>query len=526
MQVLIVDDDIATADVIKNTVDWERFGVTRVFLSYNIEKAKTILQKNAIDIIISDIEMPKGSGLDLLAWYRGRQMEGEFLLLTCHESFDYATNAVKLHAAEYLLKPFDTRIMEAALKKTILNLEEKRIQKENSEYGKWIKKNKRQLQLNFWNMILDGHISLTQDKIKEELKNRKLDEALEGLYHLVISRVTDVEHDRERMNPNLMIFIMENIHSEILCGNPENINVVCNDYKDYYVMVTVCAGKTVEQLEECCKNLIQEFKKMFSAALTCCISRSCKIAEFYEVYHHNLELIASNVAFYGNYFLEDQCTYAGKDVTLFLEFNVMEEMLNDKKKIDFLSYLKKRLNEKVFEKSLSGQMLQQTKQEILQAVYTYLAKRGIQASGLFSDDTLITMTQKASQSVIDMVRWANYFLERTFAYECEIKKSYTIADKINQFIKEHYMENIGRNKIAEHFFLAPEYLAKMYKRQTGMSLKDYINEFRIEQAKILLKNGEIQISDVAEKVGFENFTYFSTIFKKYTGMSPNRFKKL
>jgi len=68
-------------------------------------------------------------------------------------------------------------------------------------------------------------------------------------------------------------------------------------------------------------------------------------------------------------------------------------------------------------------------------------------------------------------------------------------------------------------------LSKMYKKQTGISLKDYISEYRIEQAKILLRKSELLVSDVAEEVGFDNFTYFSTLFKKYTGMTPNQYRK-
>ena len=126
MRVLIVDDDMATVDVIRDTVDWESLGVHEVFTSYNIKEAKKILSKELVDIVISDIEMPKGSGIDLLEWYRERELDGEFLFLTCHESFDYATHAMKLHAFEYLLKPFDVQVMEATLKKMIRDIEDKR----------------------------------------------------------------------------------------------------------------------------------------------------------------------------------------------------------------------------------------------------------------------------------------------------------------------------------------------------------------------------------------------------------------
>lgn len=525
MKVLVVDDDMATVDVIKNTVCWERLGISEVLTAFNMGQAQKILKEYKVDIVISDIEMPQGTGLDLLCWFREQGMEGEFLLLTCHESFDYASNAVRLQAAEYLLKPFDIAVMEAALRKIILKLDAVHTLKENSRYGKWVKENKRQMQLTFFNMILNGHISSSREKMEEEIHNRNLTEDTLTDYCLIVSKITDIERDRDKMNADLLMFMMENIHSEILCGSPENENVIGYDYKDYYVFVTVCREIGMKQLENQSLELIAEYKKVFTSAITCCISEPCKITEFYEVFHRIMGIISANVVYYGTYFREIQCSEQKLQETFVLELSTMEEMLNQGKKMDFLSYLKQRLNDKVYEKRLNDQMLLQAKQEVLQVVYTYLAKRGIQASGLFVDELSNNLAQKASQSVINMMRWVNYLLEQTFAYENEVKKSYTVIDKIHQYIHEHYRENIGRNEIAAQFFLAPEYLSKMYRKQTGQSLKDYIGEYRIEQAKILLKKRDLRVSEVAEAVGFDNFTYFSTMFKKYTGVTPNQYRK-
>lgn len=63
------------------------WAVSSVDKAYNIEQAKKILLSKNIDLVISDVEMPMGSGLDLLRWFREQEMEGEFLLLTCHEDF-------------------------------------------------------------------------------------------------------------------------------------------------------------------------------------------------------------------------------------------------------------------------------------------------------------------------------------------------------------------------------------------------------------------------------------------------------
>lgn len=524
MQVLIVDDDMATVDVIRSTVQWGRLGIEKVYTAYNIKSAKEILKENAIEIIISDIEMPQGSGLDLLTWFREENIEGEFLLLTCHESFDYATNAVKLHAAEYLLKPFDVSVMEAALKKIILKIQEIRQLKESSEYGKWAQKSRRQLQLAFWNRALTGHISKSEEDLKKEITSGNLDIDADEDYCIVVSKVTDVEKDKEKFSPDLLLFIMENIHSEILCGNPKNNSVIFHNYKDHYVLATICRCGKEWDLENRCNELNNNFKEMFNAVITCCISKPCKIRELYETFRRNLNLIDANVVYYGSYFNEDQGISEQALPVSLLDTERMEEYLNQKKKMDFLNCLKESINDKAHKRVLNEPVLRQIKQEVLQVVYTYLVKRGIMVSGLFLDGALDELGQKASQSVTDMIRWVNFLIERTFLYEEEVLQKYTIIDKINQYIKEHYQENIGRNEIAAQFYLAPEYLSKMYKKQTEKSLKDYISEYRIERAKLLLDKGE-RISDVAEAVGFENFTYFSTMFKKYTGISPNQYRK-
>ena len=524
MQVLIVDDDMATVDVIQNTVNWKMLEVSRVYTAYNISSAKKILSENPIDVIISDIEMPQGSGLDLLEWFREQELPGKFLLLTCHESFDYATYAIKYHASEYLLKPFDVNVMEAALKKIIQKIRQERLLLENSELGKWAKQNQKQLLLTFWNQLLSGHISEKEQAIREEISDRRLRINADASYQLVITKISNLEKEKEKMNPDLMLFVMENIHSEILCGNPDNNSVVSMDYKGYYIFASICEVKADSRLEEKCEDLRRNFKQIFSADITICISRKCHITEFYQVFHHDINLIEGNVGAYGTCFKEEDSADIERTAQTVLELEKLITFLENKRKMEFLSYLKTQLSDREYRKILNEHVLRQAKEEIQQSLYIYLAKKEIPAAGLFSNENLSILCQKASQSVIDMIRWVSFLLDCTFEYEENVQKQYTLGEKIHQYIKEHYKEDIGRNELAEEFHLAPEYLSKTYKKQMGVNLKDTIAECRIEEAKRLLERGE-RVSDVAEEVGFDNFTYFSTMFKKYTGITPNQYRK-
>lgn len=524
MKVLIVDDDMATVAVIRDTVPWERLGVGPVFTAGNVRAAKAVLTAEAVDIIISDIEMPQGSGIELLRWFREAGLAGEFLLLTCHESFDYATHAVKLQAAEYLLKPFDAVVLEAALKKIILKIREQRQLQANSELGKWVQKSRRQLQIAFWQMALSEKVGKSMTELRREITGNNLEIDPEREYCLVVSRVTDVRGDKEKYGPGLLLFIMENIHSEKLCGNPENNAVTVHNYHDDYILATVCQAEREPTLTEGCLELIGEFNGLFSAVITCCIGRSCRIGELGECFRRMIGLLERNIIYYGGCFREEQAIAAPILPEVLLDEKRLEELLAQKQKIALLNYLKEQINDRYYQRVLNEPLLRQAKQEVLQAVYVFLVKRGLSAAELFNEGRLEELGRKASQSVTDFMRWLNLLLERVFGYEAEVARSLTLSEKVNQDVREHYQENIGRNEIAARLFLAPEYMARMYKRQTGKSLNEFIGEYRIEQAKLRLEKGE-RIGDVAEAVGFESFTYFSTMFKKYVGVSPNQYRK-
>lgn len=524
MQVLIVDDDIATVDVIKEKINWDALEIGQVYTAYNILQAKEILTAHEISVVISDIEMPQGNGIDLLSWFREQKMQGEFLLLTCHESFDYAANALKLQAAEYLLKPFDVLVMEAALRKLIYKIKEDGKRREELEYGRWAQSNRRQMQLSFIRMALEGRI---EKQIDTEIRERNLSLNAEQAYRLVVSRVTEVERAQERMTPGLLGFVLENIHSEVFFGDPENSRVVSMDLRDSYSLTCVCddAG-TDGDFEKRAREAIWQVRQISGAVVTCCISVPAKIEDFNRVSMHCRKLLTSSVAYYGSCFFESRVEDSGENGGSILDTERLVSFLENKDKAGFMGYMKKALSDKMFDKSLNAQMLRAADREVWQAVYTYFAKKGIGADKFFKDDTADALAQKANRSVMDMLRMVNYLLEQLYQYETEAGKEKLPLTRIKQFIREHYMENIGRTQIADELCLAPEYVSKLFKKESGMNLSDYIAGYRVLQAKNLLDRGDMSVSEVAEACGFENATYFSTTFKKHTGISPNQYRKL
>lgn len=97
-------------------------------------------------------------------------------------------------------------------------------------------------------------------------------------------------------------------------------------------------------------------------------------------------------------------------------------------------------------------------------------------------------------------------------YECE------------KYIDENYERGITVSEISRYIGVSMSYLSRIFKDETGNTIINYINEKKIQKAKEYLGGTDMKIYEIAEKLGFENTTYFSYFFKKYTGISPKEYK--
>ena len=125
--------------------------------------------------------------------------------------------------------------------------------------------------------------------------------------------------------------------------------------------------------------------------------------------------------------------------------------------------------------------------------------------------------------VVDIDRFEEKICERE--EHGEVQGTGNAIARVKQYIDEHFCENITRDTLGEIVYLSPGYLAASFKKETGSSLGSYIIERRMEKAKALLAEGKLTVSEVAFAVGYDNFTYFSRLFKNKVGVMPKEYKK-
>ncbi|MEK5061432.1 AraC family transcriptional regulator [Paenibacillus sp. FSL H7-0326] len=99
-----------------------------------------------------------------------------------------------------------------------------------------------------------------------------------------------------------------------------------------------------------------------------------------------------------------------------------------------------------------------------------------------------------------------------------------IINKLNRYIVEHLDKDLSLAYLADVVYLNTSYLSNLYKTYTGRNISDYITELRVERAKALLSQSQVKVQEVAVAVGFDTAGYFTRVFKKHVGVTPQEFR--
>ncbi len=139
----------------------------------------------------------------------------------------------------------------------------------------------------------------------------------------------------------------------------------------------------------------------------------------------------------------------------------------------------------------------------------------LQLLKLYLEELLISLMQNAE--IIDR-------MERK-SESAGTRNDRLITDSIIKTLTEHIYGNTTLDEVCAGVLFSKSHLKTLFKKNTGYSIMDYYTHLKIERAKILIKEGELSISDIAELLGYASIHYFSRVFKLKVGMSPTEYKK-
>lgn len=149
-------------------------------------------------------------------------------------------------------------------------------------------------------------------------------------------------------------------------------------------------------------------------------------------------------------------------------------------------------------------------------------------NGIFSKIHLESLSQKPLGDLLSKCCF-NEILMLLFRENTSLK-SFRIKDKlitdIEDYIKLHFADRLTLEYLAKHFHLSKSYFSRVFNQKSGMNINEYINLIRVNKAKEMLCSSRLSVTDIAMSCGFNDSNYFSTVFKRITGITPLRFRML
>ena len=115
MKAIIVDDEAVALAAMKRRIKWEKYGIETVNCASSMRQAIEIMEQNGIDLMLCDVEMPGGSGLELYEWVRTYSPDTECIFVSCHPEYEYVRKALTMGSMDYVLKPVDYEEMDRIL---------------------------------------------------------------------------------------------------------------------------------------------------------------------------------------------------------------------------------------------------------------------------------------------------------------------------------------------------------------------------------------------------------------------------
>lgn len=526
VKVLIVEDEMLVRIGIKNSIEWEKLGMKLIADVPNGQAALEAYHKFKPDLILTDIKMPIMDGIELIRCIRVNDSKTKIIVLTCHEEFDLLHKTMKLGVSDYILKhKIVPTEMETVLKKVLMELQSHPKAESNANNIKVDTSTVKETaikQYMFYHIITDEDFSDIIKKLNLRITNNRL--------LLCIMDIQKYEKLQEKFSDkqgDLIRFAVLNIIEELLNGYHRG-EVIHKKDERYLLLFSFEDIVSEHKIYQCLNEITTRISSVMELYMDTTVVFGTSHA-YHEYSFLPIMYKEGKNALSKSYFVSDlKCIHA--------------DQIGDQKIIEVL-------NDKLVEILKADTILRHTdyKQEIENGIKELLIACSINKASVqrlfihwlhwhvkninISSNTVyhiaLEFAQKSNEcTTIDeniavFLEYLDQIDRHTQASLCLSKE---IAGAVN-YIKKNYHHDISLTQLAEIVQISPSYLSSQFKKELGLSFVDYMNKVRIDEAKEILANTYFKSYEVAEQVGFSDESYFSRMFKRYTGMRPNEFRK-
>ncbi|MFL8936611.1 response regulator [Rossellomorea oryzaecorticis] len=518
VKAIIIDDEKHVREGLLLLAQWKHHGIHTILEAEDGEEAKKLIMEHKPEIIFTDMRMPKLDGISLLKWLHSSNIHCKTIVVSGYDDFEYMRNAIYYKSFDYLLKPIEPDVLNDTLEKAVHEWKE---QARTRKYLVEENKVMNEVKPLYWDRLFsnlcraEGDAGAAGEKIEAEFGIRfgKMEKRI-SLIPIRPVVLKSFQGDRD-----LAFFTLTNICNELLSKQNDG---VCfrNIHKDEELAVLVWNDQNLTFLLEELYTLIYQFSKI-------CITISLgeKSLSMQEAYESALKVC-----------MQDDLRKRDKIIT---SCNKPKPLLH---LLDYSGDLKwairtgspdgiKDLLQQIFQTleslhtvSMEQIQLWENQFELLRT--NWLKEYEIESRSSFyrgvdywSEDGAFSFHKFKNEKTKEFMELIETLKSKKY------QKEKNSMQRIEEYLQQHYQEDVTLQEIADTFFLSREYISRKFKQEYNLTITDYLMNIRLEKAKKLLENPYLKIYEVAYGVGYGNEKYFSKVFKKQVGATPNEFRR-
>lgn len=464
---------------------------------------------------LCDIEMPMESGLDLLDWLRQRGMTTRCIFLTAHAEFKYAQEALRLGGFDYIMQPAPYEQVADAVSRALDNVKEEWAALELQSRGAVFDDQKKEIVETMLRGFLLGNAPGSSLTAFEELS---LVPRRERECWVALMQPLRWKQGEEPWELSLLSTAVGNMSSEVF--TPLQVLSVTVAIPAEQCLVLVLQSRVGEPLEA--DYITRQLNYLQSA---CAQYINCEAA-FYpegpqpfeqvpEIYQKLLQQRSENVALKSGVLLGRPAEKA-PEVFRIPQIGAWQKLLQAGCAQAMEQEACQLLDKLTANNQLNSQTLRYFYQDFMQMLFSLPEKK--RQDDMFREPEALELYRNGMKTVPDMKALVHY-VASVWDSETE-ESSQSTVEIIMAYIAEHLENELRREELAEAVHLNPDYMARLFKKETGMNLKDYIIQQKMQEAQSLLCTTNLPISLIAAKVGYTNFGHFSTSYKKFYHKTP------
>lgn len=534
LRIMIVDDEFYFREALKVSIPWNELGFDMCGEAKNGKDALEKVELLNPDIMIVDINMPIIDGLELIQSIREKGLKIKFVILTGHSEFNYAKQAVQLGVNNYILKP----VNEEELKNSLLEIKqvidrEANIKIEVDSLKQQVRESLPLLKDKYLNELIKGNLILNENETVKKMEYLKINTDSEC--YQVVSIEMDYEEGRDWNDEEKQLwkFAISNISNELL---EEQFGF--DMFYDSEDRVCIIIGIPGMEDRSCYNSLLESRLELVRTAVykhldfTITIGVGSEKNGLFDVplsYRESIVALKNKLTIGKNrVILYKTVAETAIKGTIFSGEHRSQLLMNmrtvDEKEVQKLISL---IFTKIRSENIHHQILFVVCIEMVAVCLEAIVEMGLSIEDVLPDGEFNIIEEiQSKRSIEEMESWIKEIFNQTLETikKNKISKASKLIEEVKGYIYNNYQSyELSIDEIARNLYVNYAHLCFIFKRDAGVTINEYLTEFRIKKAKELFDRGNTRVLDVASRVGYADANYFGKCFKKYFGLAPSKY---